>query len=313
MILDADGDGWPDILVTNDVQPNSFFRNLGDGTFREEGEERGFARGEEGKAQAGMGLAVADVDDDGDPDAFVTNFDFEPNNLYLNDGAGMFEDVGGPAGLHEPVITRLGWGCRFLDLELDGDLDLILANGHVIRQCEEMGMSPWKMANQVFLRDGETDGRPIYREAVFPDGSPLALVESSRGVAVADVDDDGDLDVAIIDLDRRPQLLENRTPRAGHWLRVKAVGTEGARDAYGARVEVECGESVRTNWVLPNQGVYSSHDPRVHFGLGDSAVVDRLTVRFPSGATVSLADVPVDREVVVIEPAAGTGPESGRP
>ena len=298
VFVDVDGDGWDDLLVTNDLQPNSLYRNRGDGHFDELGHERGFAAGEDGTYQAGMGLAVADVDDDGTPDLYVTNFDFEPNNLYLNDGAGNLADAGGAAGLHDPSIDRLGWGCGFFDAELDGDLDLFVANGHVIRQCEQIGMNPWKMPNQVFVRDSD---ELAFVEASFPETSPLAVAESSRGVAFADVDRDGDIDLVVVDMDSRPQVLENRTARRGRWLAVDVVGTASPRDAYGARIEVEAGGRTRTAWKIPNQGVYSSHDPSVHFGLGSVDRVDRIRVRFTSGATVELHDVEVDRRIVIRE------------
>jgi hypothetical protein len=307
VFADADGDGWDDLLVTNDAQPNSLFLNRGDGTFTEAGEERGVARGADGSFQAGMGLAVADVDDDGDPDLCVTNFDFEPNNLYLNDGAGFFHDAGDAAGLHAPSMDRLGWGCGFLDAELDGDLDLFVANGHVIRQCEEIGMSPWNMPNQLLLREAGAGGGPAFAAAAFPADSPLALAASSRGAAFADADGDGDVDIVVLDMDRPPQVLENRSARAGHWLEIELIG-DRPRDAYGARIEVEAGGRARTGWKIPNQGVYSSHDPAVHFGLGPAERVDRVRVRFPGGAVVELADQAVDRRIVVREPADAAGP-----
>ncbi|MGQ0722140.1 MAG: CRTAC1 family protein [Candidatus Eiseniibacteriota bacterium] len=305
VFCDVDGDGWQDLLVTNDKQPSQLFVNRGDGFFVEEGEARGFARGADGKVLSSMGLAVADVDDDGDLDAFVTNFDFEPNNLRLNDGRGFFTEAADAAGLNAPNLNRLGWGCGFFDAELDGDLDLFVANGHVIPQCEQIGMSPWRMANHLFLRDGAKSGAPAFALWEAPAGSPLAIVESSRATVFGDPDADGDVDLIVIDMDRPPQVLENRSERRGRWLAVELQGTRSPRDAYGARVEVEAGGRTRTSWKIPNQGIYSSNDPVVHFGLGPVDRVDRVRVRWTGGAVSELGDVDADRRVVIREPEEG--------
>jgi predicted nucleotidyltransferase len=305
VFCDVDGDLWPDLLVTNDKQPNQLFRNLGEGFFTEEGEERGFARGEAGALLASMGLAIADVDGDGDPDAFVTNFDFEPNNLYLNDGCGFFRDAAEEAGLNAPGLGRLGWGCGFFDVECDGDRDLFVANGHVIRQCEEIGMSPWAMRNHLFLRSGSENGVPSFDLCETGADSPLAVAKSSRGVAFGDPDADGDVDVVVIDMDSPPQVLENRTARHGHWTRVELRGTRSPADAYGARVEIEAGERGWTAWKIPNQGIYSSHDPDLHFGVGEADRIDRVHVLWPSGSTSELTGLEVDRRIVIRESEEG--------
>jgi hypothetical protein len=304
VFCDVDGDGWQDLLVTNDQQPSQLFVNRGEGFFAEEGEERGFARGPDGKVLSSMGLAVADADGDGDPDAFVTNFDFEPNSLRLNDGRGHFTEAADAAGLN-PELNRLGWGCGFLDAELDGDLDLFVANGHVIAQCEQIGMSPWRMANHLFLRGGENGGVPAFALHVPPAASALAVRESSRGAAFGDADADGDVDIVIIDMDRPPQVLENRCLLGGRWLAVELRGTRSPRDAYGARVEVEAGGRTRVAWKIPNQGIYSSNDPVVHFGLGAVDRVDRVRVVWTSGATSELVNVEPDRRIVIREPEQG--------
>lgn len=301
VFCDVDADGWIDVAVTNDVQPNSLFLNRGGRGFEEVGEERGFARGDDGKLQAGMGLAVADVNGDAAPDLFVTNFDFEPNNLYVNDGAGWFRDEGAAWGVDDPAMDRLGWGCGFLDADLDGDLDLFVANGHVIYQCEEIGMSPWRMKNQLLEMRSRAEGAGgIF--SVAGAGPPLESARSSRGAVLGDPDDDGDLDVVVIDMDRAPQVLENRTAPRGHWLAVALTGTRSPRDAYGARVEVTAGGRTWTSWKIPNQGLYSSHDPRVHFGLGEAARVDRVRVFWTSGAVSEATDFAPDRVLTLREP-----------
>jgi hypothetical protein len=303
VFCDVDEDGWLDLLVANDAQANNLFMNRGGGHFAEEGEARGFARGANGRFQAGMGIAVSDIDDDGDPDLYVTNFDTEPNNLYINDGHGFFTDEGAAAGLHEPVIDRLGWGCAFLDVEFDGDLDLFVANGHVYPDGPAIGLSPWEMPDQFFLNETFPGEPPHFREVLFDPAGPMAVLKSSRGVAVADADEDGDLDLLIVDMDSRPRLLENRTRAQGHWIAVLPKGTKSNRDSYGARVRVTAGGRTRTAWVLPNQGIYSSHDPRTRFGLGGTAWVDRVEVRWPSGSVAVVEGVPVDRVLTIVEPS----------
>jgi hypothetical protein len=166
-------------------------------------------------------------------------------------------------------------------------------------------MSPWKMPNHLFLRDGTSDGVPAFALWEAPAASPLALVESSRGAAFGDPDADGDVDLVIIDMDRPPQVLENRSERRGRWLAVELHGTRSPRDAYGARVEVEAGGRTRTAWKLPNQGIYSSNDPAVHFGLGPVDRVDRVRVAWTSGAVSELFEVGVDRRIVIREPEEG--------
>ncbi|MCA9753931.1 MAG: ASPIC/UnbV domain-containing protein, partial [Gemmatimonadetes bacterium] len=221
---------------------------------------------------------------------------------------GYFTDVAAAAGLEEPTINVLAWGSALVDVDLDGDLDVFTANGHVIQQCEQIGMNPWKMPNQLFLRDGDVNGVPAFRLSTPDPASPLAVVESSRGVAVGDPDDDGDLDFVVIDMDRAPQVLENRTARpdgGGHWLELDLTGTRSPRGAYGARIEIDAGGRTLTRWKIPNQGLYSSQDPRVHVGLGATDRVDRVRVAWTSGIVSVLTDVPVDRRLALTEPATG--------
>lgn len=299
---DVDGDGWQDLLVANDLEPCNLFMNQGDGRFVEEGVERGFAFGGEGQATAAMGLMVDDVDGDGDQDVLRTNFDFEANALHLNDGRGNFREVAGGYGLAEPSVDRLGWGGSFFDADLDGDLDLFVANGHVLPQAKEIGMSGWAMGSQLFENTPRAGGAPSFADVTAGAGADLGRERSSRGVAFADADDDGDLDFVVIDLDGPPRLFENRTPHRGRWLSVRTVGTTSNRDGYGARVSVTAGGRTQVREARTNQGLYSASDPRLHFGLGPVEAVERVEVRWPSGR-VSLVEGPaLDAVLVVTEP-----------
>lgn len=300
---DVNGDRRPDVMVANDLQPaNLFINHVQDGVvqFKDEAVQRGFAFNLEGRATSAMGLAVADIDLDGDDDVFRTNFDFEPNSLHVNNGRGSFTDDALGLGLTETSMDKLGWGTAFIDCDLDGDLDLVIANGHVYPQAEEIGMSPWLQRSQLYEAVVEPERGLVYRDVEA--GPGLAALRSARGLAVADADDDGDLDLAIIDLDGPPRLLENRSARRGSWVSVRLVGTASNRDGYGARVEVTAGGVTRVREMRTTDGLYSSHDPRLHFGLGDVEKIERIRVLWPSGRRSLLHQVEIDRQVVMIEP-----------
>ena len=299
---DVDGDGWQDVLVANDLEPSNLFHNQGDGRFVEQGVARGFALSAEGKPTSAMGLMVTDVDGDGDQDVFRSNFDFEPNSLHLNDGRGFFSEATGRFGLADASVDRLGWGGGFFDADCDGDLDLFVANGHVYPQATEIGMSGWLMRSQLYEAVSAPGGAVSYRDATERAGPDLGALRSARGAAFADADRDGDLDLVVIDMDGPPRLLENRTPRRGHWLSVRTLGTDSNRDGYGAVVSVIAGGRKRVREVRATDGLYSSNDPRVHFGLGPVERVERVEVRWPTGR-VSVVEAPaLDGVLEVVEP-----------
>ncbi|MDP6838451.1 MAG: CRTAC1 family protein [Planctomycetota bacterium] len=288
---DVDGDGAQDILVANDMQPSNLFMNDGAGCFTEAGVQRGFALNGDGSPTSAMGLALADVDSDGDIDCLRTNFDFEPNSLHLNNGSGQFLESAAARGLAGASMDRLGWGGGFFDADSDGDLDLLVANGHVFPQAEEIGMHAFAQVSQLFECTSSGADGPSWRDVSSESGPGLALARSARGVAFGDPDDDGDLDALIVDLDHAPRLLENRTTRRGNWLGLALVGHDGNRDGLGARVRVEAGGSSWTREARRTQGLYSSHDPRLLFGLGDVRDVERVTVTWPNGTQQVMADL----------------------
>ncbi len=303
---DVDLDGRPDLLVANDLQPCNLFRNAGfgqaEGRFVEEGQQRGFALDADGRATAAMGLFVEDFDGDGDPDVLKTNFDLEANSLMVNDGRGYFEDRAALHGLAEASFAQLGWGGGFLDADLDGDLDLLVANGHVMPQSEEIGMHPWLQPTQLFEARAHAGHGIHYVDATQRAGSGLAARRSARGVALGDADGDGDLDALIVDLDERPRLLENRTPHRGHWLVVRTIGRESNRDGLGARIVVDCGERRFTREVRRTNGLFSSHPADVHVGLGPVEGIESVEVHWPSGRVQRLEAPPLDQLLVVTEP-----------
>jgi hypothetical protein len=300
---DVDLDGDPDVLVANDLEPSHLFVNLGDGTFVEEGARRGFATNAEGKATSAMGLMLADLDGDLDQDVLRTNFDFEANCVHENDGAGRFRDVPGALGLAEPSLDRLGWGGGFFDADCDGALDLFVANGHVMPQSAEIGMSGWLMASQLFEGRWNEHGRLAFADATTRAGADLGLPRSARGAAFADADGDGDLDLAVTDIGEVVRLLENRTPRRGRWIALELRGSESNSAGYGARVRVQAGGRTHAREVRAGDGLYSSSDPRPHFGLGAVERVEWVEVDWPSGARSRVEGPALDALLVVTEPA----------
>jgi hypothetical protein len=302
IFADVDNDGLADILVANDAQPSNLFHNLGKSAFREEGEARGFAYGADGKATAAMGLSAFDFDEDGDLDIFKSNFDMEANSLYVNDGKGRFVDRAGELGLAAPSMDKLGWGCGFADLDNDGDLDLVVANGHVYPQGEQIGMHGWLQKTQLYEAVRGVDGTPRYRDATASAGPGFAPLASSRGVAIGDPDDDGDLDMVVIDLDERPRLLENRTPSRGNWIAVKLQGLTSNRDGVGAKVTVHAGGRRYFQEARPVDGLYSTNDSRLHFGLGPGVKPDRIEVAWPSGIQQKIVASSVNETITIEEP-----------
>jgi hypothetical protein len=300
---DVDGDGRPDVLVANDLEPSHLFLNRGDGTFVEEGAARGFATNAEGKATSAMGLMLADLDGDLDQDVLRTNFDFEANCVHLNDGAGRFRDVPGAFGLAEPSMDRLGWGGGFFDADCDGALDLFVANGHVMPQAKEVGMSGWLMASQLFEGRWNDQGRLEFSDATARAGADLCRPRSARGAAFADVDGDGDLDLAVTDIGEVVRLLENRTTRRGKWIALELRGSKSNSDGYGAKVRVHAGGRTHAREVRAGDGLYSSSDPRPHFGLGRVERVDWVEVDWPSGLKSRIETPALDAVLVVTEPA----------
>ncbi len=290
--LDYDDDGDVDLYVANDTFPNFLYENDGSGRFTEVGLISGAGYNGAGDTEAGMGVGVGDPDGDGRLDLFVTNFSHETNTFYRSSGAGLFEDATDEFGLATPSLGRLGWGAHFADLDLDGDEDLFVANGHVYPGVERADdTTAYRQKNQVFANRGD---------GTF-DVADLEEVASSRGAAFGDVDDDGDVDVIVVNIEEEPSLLRNETG-GGHWMGLELVGRHGNRDGYGARVVLTSGGRAQVREVQTSGSVFSASDPRVHFGLGGAVRVEEVRIRWPSGRETMLRDVAADRYLLVIEP-----------
>jgi hypothetical protein len=302
---DYDGDGWPDIYVANDSSPGLLYHNNEGKSFTEVAVTAGVAYSDDGREQAGMGVDFGDYDNDGFPDLVKTNFSDDANNLYHNNGDGTLDDRAGAAGFGAVSVPFLGFGVRFLDYDNDGWKDILIANGHVNPQVDEHSFGI-TYAQRALLFHNLRDGR--FEEVGLRAGPALVSRRVSRGLAVADVYNDGALAVLISNLDGSPTLLRNASKPRGHWVRLKLVGTRSNRDAYGARVEIFAGGLKQVDEVRANSSYLSASDARLHFGLGGVTRVDGVIVRWPSGLAEKIASVPVDRETVIHEGAGETLP-----
>jgi hypothetical protein len=293
---DLDGDGWPDIYVACDTSPSLLFRNNRDGTFREAGVESGAALNEDGMEQAGMGVGVGDYNNDGYLDLLKTHFADDTPVLYQGNGNGFFRDMTAAAGLG--VETRyVGWGAGIADLDNDGLPDLFLSTGMVYPELEaRFPEYAWKTPAVLFRNLGS--GR--FEELGDQAGPALLELHCSRGVAFGDFDNDGDLDILIVNLNEPPSLLRNdQTPRS-HWIKVLLMGVKSNRSAIGAQVTVSYEGRKQVQAVLAQSSYLSANDRRLHFGLGSSATVN-IDILWPNGNREKIQNVAADRLVVIRE------------
>ena len=287
---DLDGDGWTDLYVASDSTPSIFLRNQRNATFRDIATEAGLAYNDNGAEQAGMGLTLGDFDNDGRIDIVKTNFVGDYPNLYRNLGKGIFADVSMKAGLAVNPDNVL-WGTGFVDLDNDGWKDLLQVSGHVYPEVA-----------QIDAREHYKRPRLVYRNlgnGKFEDVSALSgpgvqMEFSSRGAAFGDFDNDGSMDVLVMNMHERPSLLRNTLKSPNHWLKLRLEGTQSNRAAIGASVVVESGGMKQADVVLSQSSFLSSNDPRLHFGLGEAGRADRITVRWPSGVEEVFPSVAAD-------------------
>ncbi len=293
---DFDNDGWTDLYVACDSTPSLFFRNQHDGTFKEEGLERGIALSEDGMEQAGMGLGIGDVDLDGNLDVFKTHFSDDTAVLYRNDGKGIFTDITLRSGIG--VETRyISWGAGIVDLDNDGLPDIFVVTGSVYPEVEKsLPLYPLKTPRLVFRNLGNGKFEELIEEA----GPGVAAPHCGRGCAFGDFDNDGDIDMVIINLNEPPSLLRNDLSGDRHWLKVLLVGTKSNRSAIGSRVIAHYGDKLQAQAVMAQSSFYSVNDRRLHFGLGTNATAD-LEVHWTNGAIEKLAGVKSNQLVVIQE------------
>jgi len=302
---DLDEDGWPDIYLACDSTPSLLFMNNHDGTFREEGIPRGVALSDDGAEQAGMGIGIGDYDLDGHLDLFKTHFADDANVLYHNDGSGNFDDV--TRASRVGVETRyICWGAGIVDLDNDGNPDLFMVTGNVYPEVEKkLSQYASKTPRAVFRNLGA--GK--FEELTDAAGPGVAAVHCSRGCAFGDFDNDGDVDILIVNLNEPPSLLRNDLKEKTNWLKVKLEGVKSNRSAIGARVLVHYGAKVQVQTVLSQASFYSSNDPRLHFGLGAATTAD-VEVIWPNGLQEKLKGIACNQLVTVRE-GKGQVPNKG--
>jgi len=281
-LLDYDRDGWPDLLVTNDTQPNKLYRNRRDGTFEDVAVRAGVAFSEDGKARAGMGIDVADFDNSGFPGIAITNFDNEMISLYRPNGSGGYTDVALKTGVGRASQNSLGFGCAFADMNLDGWLDLIAVNGHIDEAVRNVNHNHgYAQAPHLFLRDGK--GK--FRDAAVEAGQAFAAPKVARGLALGDFDGDGDVDILITTNQGPAHLYRNDAPSGNRSLRMHLVGTKSNRDAVGAVVRLTTADGTQMRMVKTGSSYLSQSELTLTFGLGRRTQADRCLVEWPSGVT----------------------------
>ncbi len=300
--FDADDDGDQDLYVANDTTPNHLFVNevKAHGKFVENAITVGLAYNADGAAQAGMGVNIGDADGDARLDVFVTNFSFDYNTLYKNQGDGMWDASAARGDLRQDGFTPMGWGTALFDAELDGDLDVSVANGHLYPLVDQSRLAEvvtYRELNHLFANDGKGAFTNVTKSA----GPGFALVQCTRGVATGDLDGDGDVDLVFTNIDDRPAILENKSAH-GHWLTVRLKQAGKNRDAIGARVLLTAGGRTQVRDVQGGGSYLCHSDLALHFGLGADTNAD-LSIRWPDGIEEKRAQVGCDR-VLVIERGA---------
>jgi hypothetical protein len=308
---DLDGDGRTDFYVANDGMENIFWRNLGNGTFRDDALFAGCALNRKGRPEAGMGVDAADYDGDGDEDLIVTHLSGETNTLYVNEGGGVFEDRSARSDLGAPTWNDTGFGTAWFDYDNDGLLDLFAANGAVRMRLVDEDVRPGdpiplEQPNRLFRNVG--DGR--FEDVSAVTGESLEASDTSRGAIFGDVDNDGDTDVVIANNNAPVRLLLNEIGASRSWLGLRLVGTEGRRDMLGAQAEIVLGSGSLWRRARTDGGYCSARDPRVLVGLGRAEDVERVRVLWPDGSAEEWTEIELSRYTTLVQ---GSGHALERP
>jgi hypothetical protein len=296
-MLDYDHDGWPDLLVTNDTQPNKLYRNQRKGTFKDVAVDAGIAFSAEGRARAGMGVDVADFDNSGNPGVAITNFDNEMTGLYRLSGGGNYIDVALQSGVGMASKDKLGFGCVFLDADLDGTLDLAVLNGHIDDTVRNVSGVGYAQPPQLFLNTGKGTFLDVAAEV----GGGFSQPKVGRGLAYGDFDRDGDLDLLITTNNGPAYLYRNDQTSKHRSIRFRLVGTQSNRDAIGASLKIFRGASSQSCWVKGGSSYLSQSELPVTFGLGKGEQIDRLVIEWPSGRTEEYKNLTAGRSYDCVE------------
>jgi hypothetical protein len=310
MWADFNNTGKPDLYVANDSTPNFLYRNDGNGKFTEIGLESGTAVSEDGSEQGSMGVTIGDYNHTGRQSIYVTNFANEYNTLYRNDGDWNFQDASYKSGLALPSLDGVKWGTSFLDLDNDGWIDLVVVAGHVYPQVDQLNaQGGYRQARTLSMNQG--DG--TFCDASQQAGSTLTEKRVSRGVAVGDLFNDGNMDIVINDLDGPPSVLRNPGIPGRHWIAFELAGTKSNRMAIGARIKVKAAGMVQTDEIHSGNSYLSQNDMRLHFGLANAKTVEEVEIRWPSGKVETLKDLAADKLYPVLEGSGVVAPEQIRP
>ena len=290
--------GKLDVYVANDSTPNYFYRNMGNGKFAEEGLITGTAVSGDGSEQGSMGVAIGDYLHNGNFSIYTTNFVDEYNTLYRNNGKYDFTDVSFAAKVAQVTRPYVGWGTGFFDLDNDTWLDLFVVNGHVYPQMDQISSGlGYRQGKLLFVNNG--DG--TFCDATKQGGAILSELRVSRGAAFGDLDNDGQIDVVVEDLDSSPMILKNEGDKTNHWITLELAAKQGNPLAIGARIKVTTGKVVQTEEIRSGGSYLSQNDLRVHFGLGKTTKVDSIEIRWNSGKTEIIKDVAADKFYAVLE------------
>src|SRR5437762_2088060 len=301
VLADFNGDGWPDIVIANDTWPNFLFLNKHDGTFEDVSFISGVAASEDGRYEAGMGIDAADVDGDGWLDIYVTHLDFELNRLYHNNHDLTFDDYTYRSGIGNKAMRLSGVAMKFLDYDNDGWTDILQLNGAMLDNIHLYHAEVSYKEPLVMFRNLGRGQFDKVSDSLGPDFTrPIA----GRGLATADYDNNGDIDIVTNNRGDYPSLLRNDGGNANHWLEILLIGTKSNRDGIGASLKLSSHGVVQYEQAKGGMGYMSGSDPRIHFGIGDRTKIDSLEITWPSGQVQKLTDIPVDQIIAVKE---GTG------
>ncbi len=296
--FDYDNDGWQDIFISNDAMPNFLFHNNHDGTFSEVGYQVGVAVSMDGEPESGMGTDAADLTGSGRLDIAVGHLENQLARLYRNMGDQVFEDATLLSKIGYSTYHMSEFGLRFMDYDNDGACDLLMAAGHVLDNIHLYNSEVYYAEPKKMYRNF---GSGIFEDVSDKLGADFQLPRVSRGAAVGDFDNDGDLDILVNHCGQAPQLLRNDGGNANHWLEILLIGTRSNRDGVGARVKVTAGKLVIYGQRKGGMSYQSAQDPRIHFGLGQNTKVDAVAIRWPSGVVTELSNLKSDRIIAVKE------------
>jgi hypothetical protein len=303
--IDADEDGWPDIFVACDSTPSLLLMNNHDGTFREEALFRGIALSSDGRQMGGMGVCAGDYNLDGHTDLVKTHYYNQAAGLYRNDGKGNFDDVTIEAGLNRE--TRfVCFGAGLVDFDNDGYLDILLSTGSVYPEVDRLFPNYPARSPRILFRN---QGNGVFVEMGAEAGPGISARHTGRGAAFGDFDNDGDMDVLIMNVNEPPSLLRNDAPAGNRWIKIRLEGTKSNRSAIGARVLARYGGKVQAQEVLSASSFLSANDPRLHFGLGAATIAD-IEIHWPLGAVEKFPGLAAGQLVTIRE---GQGIVKGRP